>query len=211
MTSSTILLYAIASFAATITPGPTMLLALSNGASRDKRVAAMGILGAALSDLVLIGAVSLGLGAVLAASEALFSVVQWVGVGYLVWLSVRLWRSSPASLSPATMTSGTAPPSPARAFARSFLVAVSNPKGLLFFSAFLPQFITTTAPQAPQYLVLALVTTLLDMLVMACYAAGGGQAARLLSAKGLQRLNRACAAILLSMAGILAGYRRSNA
>lgn len=208
MTHTTLILYAMACFAVTVTPGPTTLLALTNGTSRNWRVTGMGILGAALSDLVLISAVSIGLGALLLASEALFSVAKWIGVCYLVWLAVQLWRSQPAGIDG---QAGRKEVSPRKAFARSLAVALSNPKGLLFFSAFLPQFINVNQPQASQYLQLALLTAAIDITVLACYAAGGSQAARLLTARGLRRLNRGCASAMLSLAAFLALYRRSNA
>ena len=208
MTFSTILLYAITCFAVTVTPGPTMLLALTNGASRKWRVALMGILGAALSDLLLIGAVSVGLGALLATSEIIFSMIKWVGVLYLTWLAIQLWRNQPVTISVSSTVSN---PSGRTAFFRSFLVALSNPKGLLFFSAFLPQFIDISAPVAPQYLVLALLTAAMDIVVMIFYATGGAQVARFLTFKGIRRLNQVCASTLLSLAVFLALYRRSNA
>jgi homoserine/homoserine lactone efflux protein len=207
MTLSTLMLYTITCFAVTITPGPTMLLALANGTSRSWRVVGMGILGAALSDLLLIGAVSIGLGALLAASEAIFSVVKWVGVLYLIWIAVQLWHNQPAEL---TTNIGISNSTATKAFFRSLLVSLSNPKGLLFFSAFLPQFINTVKPQIAQYMCLALLTAIIDIAVMACYAIGGTQAARFLTLKGLRRLNRACASALLSLAAFLAFYRRSN-
>ncbi|UXY17194.1 LysE family translocator [Chitiniphilus purpureus] len=206
MSLQTLSLYLAACFMVTAIPGPTMLLALTNGASRNWRVALMGMLGAATSDLLLIGAVAVGLGAVLAASEVLFSVVKWLGVAYLVWLAVQLWRAP--VMAPLQIGEGTT--GATRAFVRSLLVALSNPKGLLFFSAFLPQFIDTGAPQAPQYLMLALATAALDLAVMAGYAAGGAQLARLLSIRWLRRLNRACAAMLVSLAALLAAYRHAS-
>lgn len=217
MTWTTLLVFAAISAAAIATPGPTVLLALNNGAVHGMRRALFGICGAALSDLILIGAVSLGLGALLAASESLFSWVKWVGVAYFVWLSVQLWRSRPQGLSrgdgDAAASDGDVASfvSPRRAFTRSLLVALTNPKGLLFFSAFLPQFVVTSEPQWPQYLTLALVFTSIDIAVMLVYALGGLHAARLLTASGLRRLNRACAAAMLSLAGMLAVYRRGAA
>lgn len=208
MSQTTLTLYALACLAVFITPGPTTLLALANGTRRNWRVAAMGILGAALSDVLLIAAVGLGLGALLAASESLFSIVKWLGVVYLVWLGLQLWRSAPRAAS-ASAAPGDVLPS--AAFRRSLGVALSNPKGLLFFSAFLPQFIDTSQPQAAQYAILALASAVLDALVMGCYAVGGAQAARLLSARGMRRLNRSCAVAMFSLAGFLSLYRRSDA
>lgn len=206
MSFSTFLLYLLACFAVTVMPGPTMLLALANGTTRNWRIAGLGMLGAAFSDLLLIGAVGIGLGAVLAASEALFSLIKWLGVAYLAWLAFQLWRAEPAAIEPqAASASGR------RAFLRSLFVALSNPKGLLFFSAFLPQFIDTAAPQLTQYATLALSTAALDLFVMALYAAGGAQAARFLSRQGLRAMNRLCAAMLLSLAGLLAVFRRASA
>jgi len=207
MTFTTICLYIVTCFTVTVTPGPTMLLALANGTARSWRVAGMGILGAALSDLLLIGAVSVGLGALLATSEAIFSTVKWIGVVYLVWLAFQLWFHRPVALGASI---GNSSSTATKAFSRSLLVSLSNPKGLLFFSAFLPQFINTAEPQAIQYLILALLTAALDIVVMACYAAGGAQATRFLTLKGLRKLNQACASALLSLALFLALYRRSN-
>ena len=95
------------------------------------------------------------------------------------------------------------------AFRRSLLVALSNPKGLLFFSAFLPQFIDPHAAQWPQYATLGVATAALDLAVMAVYALGGAHLVRRLSLAAARRLNRACAAGLLALAGGLALYRRS--
>ena len=208
MQLATLALFSFACLAVFITPGPTTLLALSNGTKRSWRIATAGILGAALSDVLLIGAVGLGLGALLAASEVLISAVKSCGVAYLVWLGMQLWKSSPAAYTSHSVTSD---PSPSAAFLRSLGVALSNPKGLLFFAAFLPQFIDTNQPQSMQYAILALVSALLDVLVMSCYAVGGAQAAKYLSAHGMRRLNRSCGGAMLALAGFLALYRRADA
>ncbi|WP_208230897.1 LysE family translocator [Brenneria izadpanahii] len=173
-----------------------------------KKLIAFGILGAALSDFILIGLVAIGLGSLVAASETLFSLVKWIGVGYLFWLSLQLWQAKPSSL---LTTAPTDRPSYSanRAFMRSLLVALSNPKGLLFFSAFLPQFIVVNEPQLPQYVAFACATIVIDIAIMAGYAFGGMQAARAFTAVGLRRLNRACAAIMVFLAGGLAVYRKS--
>lgn len=206
--SGTLIMYAIASLAVTIIPGPTMLLALTNGVTKNARIIGMGMAGAAISDLILIGLVALGLGSLLIASEVLFSLVKWVGVGYLFWLSCQLWRSVPVTL--ILEPSRLAPPaSGKRAFMRSLLVALSNPKGLLFFSAFLPQFVITDQPQVMQYLTFALITVMIDIIIMLGYVFGGIQAARVFTVVGLKRLNRTCAAIMLFLAGGLAAYRKT--
>ena len=90
MTLATLLVFSLVALIAIITPGPTVLLALANGSRHGVRRALPGMLGAVLSDFVLVGAVALGLGALLAASEFWFSVVKWAGAAYLAWLGLRL-------------------------------------------------------------------------------------------------------------------------
>lgn len=201
-------LYIIAVSAVTIMPGPTMLLALNNGARGGKRIAACGIAGAALSDLILIAAVGCGLGALLLASEQLFSVVKWIGAAYLLYLAYGLWNAPVSAIQTEASTekvlSGRA------AFLRSLLVALSNPKGLLFFSAFLPQFIRPEDAIASQYITLALITAFIDIALMTVYAVGGHHAMRLLSGQAMRWLNRGCAGMLAGLGIALSLYRRSN-
>ena len=92
----------------------------------------------------------------------------------------------------------------------SFLVAVTNPKGYLFFSAFLPQFIAPNAPQTSQFVALATVFATIDFTVMFIYAALGSQAMRALRKSGALWLDRVCGGALLALAG-LAFYRRASA
>ena len=93
MSEVTLLAFAIVAFIGIATPGPTVLLALTNGSRYGLRRALPGMAGAMISDFVLIGAVALGLGALLAASEFWFSVVKWLGAGYLTFLGLMLLRS----------------------------------------------------------------------------------------------------------------------
>jgi threonine/homoserine/homoserine lactone efflux protein len=209
MTGTTLLLFAIVAFVAIATPGPTVLLALANGSRYGVRRSLPGMLGAVMSDLVLVGAVALGLGALLAASEFWFSVLKWVGAAYLAWLGLRLLRSQGGFELPADGTR--AGHGDGRSiFAKSFLVAVTNPKGYLFCSALLPQFIDPTTAQAPQYVTIAVVFAGLDFAVMFAYAVTGAKAVRLLKASATKWIDRACGGALLALAGSLAFYRRAN-
>jgi threonine/homoserine/homoserine lactone efflux protein len=207
----TLMIFALVSFIGIATPGPTVLLALTNGSRYGVRRAGVGMAGAVLSDFVLIGAVALGLGALLAASELWFSIIKWAGVCYLAFLGLMLLRSKGTLDLSLRATTGTGSGSARAIFLKSFLVAVTNPKGYLFFSAFLPQFIVPTSPQASQYLALAIVFAAIDLLVMAAYAMLGSQAVRLLRASGALWLDRICGGALLALAGSLAFYRRASA
>ena len=210
VTGLTLAAFAAVAFIGIATPGPTVLLALTNGSRFGLGRAAYGMVGAMLSDVVLIGAVALGLGALLAASEFWFAAVKWLGVLYLSGLGVALLRSR-GTLDQSLRTAATGSTSPRALFRKSFLVAVTNPKGYLFFSAFLPQFIAPDAPQMPQYAALAAVFVALDCLVMAGYALLGSQAVRLLKRSGALWLDRICGGALLALAGSLAFYRRAGA
>jgi threonine/homoserine/homoserine lactone efflux protein len=200
--------FALVAFIAIATPGPTVLLALNNGSRFGVPRACFGMVGAVISNFVLIGAVALGLGALLAASEFWFSAVKWIGVCYLAYLGATLLRSKGALDLPAASASRDDAGSVRSVFLKSFLVAVTNPKDYLFFSALLPQFVDSAEPQFQQYLVLALIFAAIDFAVMFGYATLGSQAARALSASGTRWADRACGGALLALAGALAFYRR---
>jgi threonine/homoserine/homoserine lactone efflux protein len=203
----TMLIFSIVAFVGIATPGPTVLLALSNGSRFGVGASLPGMAGAVLSDFVLISAVAIGLGSLLATSVVWFAAVKWIGVAYLAYLGIRLLRSKGML----TVPDDSRAPSKVSAraiFLRSFLVAVTNPKGYLFFSAFLPQFIDPTAPQFSQYAALAIAFATIDFVVMLVYASAGAQAIRLLRAKGVLWLDRICGGALLALAGSLAFYRR---
>jgi threonine/homoserine/homoserine lactone efflux protein len=204
---TTLLLFAAVSCIGIATPGPTVLLALTNGSRYGVRRAAYGFAGAVASDFVLIFAVALGLGALLAASVFWFTVVKWMGAAYLAYVGIRLLTSK-GTFDAASGNSPSNGDTNRAIFLKSFLTAVTNPKGYLFFSAFLPQFIAPSAPLAPQYAALALTFALLDLAIMLGYASFGARAIKLLKQAGARWLERVCGAMLIALAGSLALYRR---
>ena len=213
MSLSTVLLYMAAWAVVAIIPGPSMMLMLSNGLTRNKRLILMGMLGKNLATVTIISAVAFGLGALLQTSEMLFAILKWAGTAYLLWLAWQMWHAQPKSEcqlnahpQPAVSLDSY---TPLRAFKRCWLVAMSNPKGILFFTAFLPQFVSLDLPQAPQYLILAATTIVIDSSCMIVYITGGIQAARLLTSMNLKRLNRVSAICMACMAGWLALYRKA--
>jgi threonine/homoserine/homoserine lactone efflux protein len=210
MDTVTLVAFAAVSFVGIVTPGPTVLLALTNGSRHGLHRATAGMIGAVLSDFVLIGAVAVGLGALLAASEFWFSMLKWAGAAYLAFLGIMLLRSK-GGIDAALRAGATAAAISTFSIGlKSFMVAATNPKGYLFFSAFLPQFIDPTMPQATQYMLLALVFAALDFLIMFGYAFFGSQAVRFLKTSGAMWLERACGGALLALAGSLAFYRRAT-
>lgn len=201
--------FALAAIVTIAIPGPTVLLALANGSRYGVRRATFGMLGAVASDIVLVVSVGVGLGALLLASEVAFSVVKWIGVAYLLFLGVRMLFARGALLhgDPTADPRGT----PTALFTKSFLVAVTNPKGYLFVGALLPQFITPSQPPLGQYIVIGTVFCILDFVIMLAYALLGSQAIRLLKRRGAIWIERSCGAILIGLAAVLATSRRATA
>jgi len=211
MTLDNLALYTAASFVLAVTPGPTMLLALTNGISIGMKRALWGIAGALLGSSLVIAAVALGLGSLLAASTLLFEVLRYAGIAYLLWLAVKIWRSPPLNLDAAMAASTLRTKSDFATFARCLMVALSNPKSMLFFAAFLPQFVDVAHPQAPQYALLGAIFIGLDSVIMVGYAAAGTQAMRWLSRRSVHIINRSCAVAMGLLAATLAMWRRPGA
>jgi threonine/homoserine/homoserine lactone efflux protein len=208
VSSATLLAFAGVALLCVATPGPTTLLALSNGSRFGLRAALPGMAGAVASDFLLIAAAAAGLSALLAASASAFAVVKWVGVAYLAYLGGRLLQApaAPRSLAPGC------PPSSFAMFLRSFLVAATNPKAYLFFAALLPQFVDAAQPQMAQYAVLAVIFGTLDLVTMIGYAMAGERATRVFDAASTRiRIDRACGALLLLLAIGLTLLRRPPA
>ena len=141
--------FASASIALLLIPGPTVLLILSYAISQGRRVALATVAGVALGDLVAMSASLAGLGALVLASSKLFILLKWVGAIYLVYLGIKLFRSAPyASLG---MLDDAPVTSPRKVLAHSAVVTALNPKSIVFFIAFVPQFISPNTALVPQF------------------------------------------------------------
>ena len=205
-----LLAFTFAATLLTLTPGLDTALVLRTATVEGKRQALQATLGINAGCLLWGAAVAFGLGALIAVSEVAFNLLKYCGAAYLAWLGLRMLRSRGGSLSAPQGESGTGGYSARSVLLKSFLVAVTNPKGYLFCSALLPQFIDPAAAQAPQYIAIALVFALIDFLVMLAYAFAGSRAARLLRGQAALWLDRLCGGMLLALAGSLAFYRRAT-
>lgn len=145
MTIELWLVYLVAAIGLSLTPGPNGLLSLTHGACFGFRPTIYTVIGGALGFLLLIAISLAGFGALLAASERAFVIAKWLGAAYLVYLGIRLWRAPPPDFQSAASRVTTTRAGAFQLFQQGFLVAVSNPKGLLFFAAFLPQFMVAEA------------------------------------------------------------------
>lgn len=145
------ILYTLAAIGLSLTPGPNGLLALTHGALYGARRTIATILGGSLGFTFVIALSMFGIGALLAASVGLLVVLKWLGGAYLVWLGIQVWRSPSIAVSREKVGSG----SPGLLFRAGLLSAVSNPKGILFFVAFLPQFVDPARSLVVQFAIMA--------------------------------------------------------
>ncbi|AJW99007.1 LysE family translocator [Burkholderia gladioli] len=207
MTFSTLLVFSLVMLAGIATPGPTVLLALSNASHFGLRRASFGMAGALAADLLLVTLVALGLGAVLAASETLFVALKWLGAAWLAYVGWRLLRASGQAAGPDPERVA---PARRALFLRSFFIAMSNPKYYLFMTALLPQFVDRGQPVAAQYFALGLTVGALDVVVMTAYALIGIRSVALFRERGVRWMNRISGGMLLLLAGSVALYRRGT-
>jgi threonine/homoserine/homoserine lactone efflux protein len=146
------IIYLLAAIGLSLSPGPNGLLALTHGALHGRRKALYTIAGGALGFTTLIALSMFGIGALLKASIVWLAILKWVGGAYLVWLGIQVWRSPPIGFearAPAQPRAGWS------LFRQGALSALTNPKGLLFFAAFLPQFIDPARSLLVQFAVMA--------------------------------------------------------
>lgn len=146
------LAFVAASIALLLIPGPTVLLVLSYAISQGRRVALATVGGVALGDFIAMSASLAGLGALVLASATLFTVLKLIGAVYLVWLGIKLFRSAPdASLGDLEKVTET---SASSVFGHAAAVTALNPKSIVFFIAFVPQFVVVSSPLLPQFAIL---------------------------------------------------------
>src|SRR5215472_9115528 len=159
--------FVLISFVLVVTPGPIVTLIISTGATRGMRAALTTVGGTTLGNVVLLTAIGFGLTWVVGHAIILFEILRWGGAAYLIWLGVQAWRRAGSE-------QAAAPPAGHVHFIRGALVAVSNPKTIAFFTAFLPQFIDRSLPAAPQLAAMCCVTVLLAVLTDTTWAVTSG-------------------------------------
>ncbi len=207
MEASVWITYFVATLVLSVTPGPGVFSSISSGLNHGVRLGAWNAVGMQAANLILVGIVSLGLGAILLASETLFGLVKWLGVAYLVYLGIVTWRSPPKAFERDR-------DDPARSawevFLRGFLVNITNPKGIIFFAAILPQFIDVARPQLAQYAILAATTFSVDLVVMIGYTAAAARVLGVMREPArLRWINRGLGGAFVAAGVALAGFRRA--
>jgi len=193
---SLLLTFILATTILMLTPGPNVALIVANAVAWGTRYGLLTVTGTAAAMVVQLGLTALGMSAALGALAAWFEWLRWLGVGYLLWLGIRQWRAPPIDL-----TRIPAQPRSARAIAlRGFLVSLTNPKTLLFYGAFLPQFVSLDRPVLPQIALLSGVFLVLAVALDGGWAVLAGRARFLLASRG--RLRNRLSGGLLMCAGL---------
>jgi homoserine/homoserine lactone efflux protein len=150
-----------------IVPGPIVTLVIATGASQGIRAGLTAVAGATVGTAVLLTCIACGLSWVVRNAAVLFEVLRWAGAAYLIWLGIQAWRHAGADI-------GAAPPRGHVHFRRGLLVAVSNPKSIAFFTAFLPQFIDPSLPVERQLAVMCAVSVVLAVCTDSAWAVAAG-------------------------------------
>jgi threonine/homoserine/homoserine lactone efflux protein len=197
-TVSTLLVFAAASLALFVVPGPSVLYIVTRSVAQGRSAGLVSMLGVHTGSVVHVAAAALGVSALLASSATAFAVVKYLGAAYLVWLGIQKLRSKPAE----TATVETPTVSRWRLYGQGVVVNVLNPKTAIFFLAFLPQFVHPHhGPVAVQVLVLGVCFILLGMLSDSSYALLAGTLAGRLrrSVRGKRRMDRASGMVFLGL------------
>ncbi len=200
--------FALAAAAVIAIPGPTTLMVLGHTVSSGWRIGALSLIGVTLGDICAITLSVLGFSALLATSAEAFLAMKWLGAAYLVWLGLQLWRAPPLDM---TVTPAGKKRSTVRgAIAQTFIVTLLNPKGILFFAAFLPQFIDPAKPLWPQVIVLMLTFDVIAAAIQGAYILAMGKArTRIASPRVLKNMNRVGGAMLMGAGVFTATLKRS--
>ncbi|MGI9463380.1 MAG: LysE family translocator [Aestuariivirgaceae bacterium] len=200
--------FVIASSALLAVPGPTVMLVVSYALGRGRSTGWATVPGVALGDFTAMTASLLGAGAILAASATLFTILKYVGACYLIWLGIKLWRAEAKLDELEDAADGR---SRAGMFWHSFIVTALNPKGIVFFIAFVPQFVDVTRPVLGQFMLLEATFVILAAINVAIWAAlAGNLRARFKRPETLRLTNRIGGSFLIG-AGLLTAAVRRNA
>jgi threonine/homoserine/homoserine lactone efflux protein len=189
-------------------PGPTVLLVISYALGHGRKAATAIVAGVALGDLTSMTASILGLGALLATSAALFTALRWAGGAYLIYLGIKLWRA-PVEAADAAQP---LPIKPLRMLAHAYAVTALNPKTIVFFVAFVPQFLVASQAFWPQVLLLETTFVTLAIINSMLYSLMASAARRRLRQPQVQRAVHRTGGSILVGAGLFAAlWRRAGA
>jgi len=198
MTTELWLAFVVASLILLAIPGPTVMLVISYALSGGRATGWSTVPGVALGDLTAMTAALAGAGSLMATSATLFTLFKLAGALYLIWLAIKLWRApSEFADTPDQRTRE----SPGKIFRNAFIVTALNPKGMVFFIAFVPQFVAAGKPLGPQFALLIITFVLLAAINVTLWVLLAGQLrAQFRKPSRLNLVNRVGAGFLLGAA-----------
>ncbi len=199
MPLDTWLLFLATSIGMSLSPGPNGLLALTHGALHGSRKTLFTIVGGLVGFTAIMALCMCGIGALVKSSVVWLTVLKWLGGVYLAWLGIKLWRSPPIALATPT---GAVEASRGSLFRQGLLSASTNPKGLLFFSALLPQFIDPQRSLPAQFAVMASTYAVTEFLTEYALASAAHRVRPWLAKAG-RRFNQACGGIFVAIGAAL--------
>lgn len=195
-------------FVVSATPGPNMLVVMSNSARFGLRAAMATMAGCMTSILTMMAISAAGLGALLHTFPAVFDTLRLLGAAYLAYLGVVCWRAPVQQASAAAEEAGPANYDAWALYRRGAMVAASNPKAMLFAVAFFPQFINPVSPQLPQLTILLTTFTVIEVSWYFVYAVSGAKLSNYLRRASVMRLfNRTTGGVFVGFAALMAGAR----
>lgn len=171
MSAEQLLTFGAAALVLIVVPGPSVMFVVGRALAYGRRTALASVVGNAVGMYALATMVSLGLGALIARSITIFTIVKLAGAAYLVWLGLRALRTRSAMARTLTGEGTGSPQTAWRSMREGFLVAVANPKAFVFFASVLPQFVDRSAGHIPaQMLLLGLVAVVVALLCDSVWA-----------------------------------------
>lgn len=196
--------FILMAFVVSATPGPNMLLVMSSSARFGLRAAIATMAGCMTALLTMMTVSAAGVGVLLHTFPAVFDALRLVGAAYLAYLGVKSWRSPVLEGSPDSHPSTGSAGSTAADYRQGFLMAASNPKAILFATAFFPQFINPLAAKLPQFAILLATFTLIEISWYIVYAISGRRLSAYLQRAGVSRaFNRVTGGIFIGFAALM--------
>lgn len=200
--------YVLATTIILIIPGPTIILVISQAVAHGRKSVLPLVAGVVFGDFTAMTLSLLGLGAIMSASAALFTLFKWIGALYLLYLGIKLWRANPQNN---TLQSESEDISSRSLFKRSYIVTALNPKGIAFFVAFLPQFINHHETIFSQLVLLGGTFLILALVNAALYAVFASQLREIIRRTRVRKIfNRLGGTALIGAGIITAGMQRST-
>lgn len=200
----TLLPFIAACIAIVIVPGPTIMVIVANSLRHGSAAGLLNVAGTQTGLLMMLAVLAFGLSTIIEHMGAVFDIIRLLGAAYLIWLGIRLWRSD------GMIETAAGPKGRTNFFWQGLLVIWSNPKALLFFGAFIPQFIDPTANALSQTLILGLIFMAVATVLDSGYALAAGRAGHWLTGRRVRLLERISGSFLIGGGLWLALSRRAS-